>query len=287
MIYNLYPVENIRYPLEFSPGRKWLHQKTNNKKNLLICIGDSWTWGDSLGKTTLEYNDEESRYEQFYTNRLAEKLNSDWLMIAWCGTNNDWIINQYEIIKKFIEQKYYKNYNKIYVHVCLTELFRELNQIKGINDVFKKKLVLIKDKTFKQFCDFYFNLTVLNKLKKLSPIPKSHIFSKNFWDIGVDCGQYNFVNNTWQQLLFEKTNIEDKEILPVVSGIGIDPLVSFLEENKLTDLKYDFSKILIKINKRVDNMIDCTLNHKKATKHPTREGHQIWADYLYNYYKDL
>ena len=284
MSYSLYPVENRKHSLEFSPGRKWLHQKTNNKKNLLICIGDSWTWGDSLGKTTREYNDEEARYEQFYTNRLAEKLNSDWLIIALCGVNNDWIINQYRFVKKLIEQGYYKNYNKIYVHVCLTELFRELGN-NLIQHSIKKNLSGIEN--FKQFCDVYFDLTVLNKLKKLSPIPKTHIFSKNFWDIDVDCGHYNFVNDVWQQLLFEKTNIEDKEILPVISGIGIDPLVSFLQENKLKELSYDFSKMLIKINKRIDNMTSCPLNHKKATKHPTREGHQIWADYLYNYYKDL
>ena len=287
MSIRLFPSRFIKEPIHWYKDREWIYESINGNKNLLICIGDSWTWGDSLGKTSPEYNDADSRYKQFYTSNLAKKLNGDWLMIACCGSSNNWILDRYEKVTQAISTGYYKNYDNVYVHVCLTELFRELNQIKGINDVFKKKLVLINGKTFKQFCDFYFNLTVLNKLKKLSPIPKTHIFSKNFWDIDVDCGQYNFVNNTWQQLLFEKTNIKDKEILPVVSGVGIIPLVSFLEENKLTDLKYDFSKMLIKINKRVDNMIDCTLNHKKATKHPTREGHQIWADYLYNYYKDL
>jgi hypothetical protein len=63
--------------------------------------------------------------------------------------------------------------------------------------------------------------------------------------------------------------------------------VTFLKENKLKELTYEFSELLVKIHKRVDNMIECPLNHKKATKHPTAEGHQIWAEYLYNYYKDL
>ena len=99
--------------------------------------------------------------------------------------------------------------------------------------------------------------------------------------------KYNFVKNTWQELLFKKTNIKDNKFLPVLSGVGITPLIKFLKENKLKNLTYDFSNLLVKINKRVDNIIRCPLNYKKATKHPTSEGHQIWADYLYNYYKDL
>jgi hypothetical protein len=283
MSYSLYPPSKRHLALEFSPDRKWLHQNIKNKKNLLICIGDSWTWGDSLGTTTPEYNDEKTRYNQFYTNKLAEKLNSDWLMIAICGIDNTWILNQYKIVTQAINNGYYENYDNVYVHVCLTELFRELDN-KQISYFIKK---IAKTKNLTEFCNSYFELTVLNRLKKLSPLPKTHIFSKNFWDIDVDCSQHNFVKDVWQQLLFKKASIKDKELIPVVSGIGIDPLVTFLKENKLKDLAYEFSNLLVKISERIDNMIQCPLNHKKATKHPTAEGHQIWADYLYNYYKDL
>ena len=31
----------------------------------------------------------------------------------------------------------------------------------------------------------------------------------------------------------------------------------------------------------VDWLLASDLNYKKATKHPTELGHQIWADYLY------
>tara|TARA_R110000782_G_scaffold253020_1_gene340991 strand:- start:524 stop:886 length:363 start_codon:yes stop_codon:yes gene_type:complete len=120
MTHKLYPLTDIGL---FYPGRDSLGENINGNKNLLICIGDSWTWGDSLGKTTTEYNDKDARHTQFYTARLAEKLNSDWLMIAWCGVHNNWIVDQYKIIKQAIDNGYYKNYDKIYVHVCLTELF--------------------------------------------------------------------------------------------------------------------------------------------------------------------
>ena len=284
MSIKLFPLKFINKPLFYSTNREWLHENINGNKNLLICIGDSWTWGDSLGKTTLKYNDKDTRYNQFYIAKLAKKLDSDWLMIAWCGHNNKWILDQYHIINQLINNGYYKDYDNVYIHVCLTELFREIDN-NVLKNTIKENLSSIKN--FKEFCSFYFELTVLNRLKNLSPIPKLHSFSKNFWDLEFNYNQYNFLDSNWQQLLFKKTDIKDNEFLPVISSIGIEPLINFLKENKLKELEYEFSELLIKINKRVDNMIACALNHKKATKHPTAEGHQNWADYLYNYYKDL
>ena len=283
MSHSLYPVKKLGHPLEFVPGRKWLHENVTGKKDLLICIGDSWTWGDLLGTTTMDSNDEKARYDQFYTNRLAEKLNSDWLMIAWCGQSNYWIINQYKIVNQAIKDGYYHRYDNVFVHVCLTELFRELSDMQ-VSYLIKKTN---KARNFKDFCNNFFQSTVLDRLEKLSPLPGTHLFSKNFWDVDVDCTHYNFVDDAWQQVLFEETSITDNEILPVISSIGIDPLIRFLQDNKLQDLKYEFSDLLVKINQRIDNMTDCPLNNKESTRHPTAEGHQLWADYLYSYYSDL
>ena len=286
MIPRLYPFKylNKKIVKNNHNRREWFHENIVGNTNLLICIGDSWTWGDSLGKTDLKYNDIESRYEQFYIAGLAKNLKSDWVMIAQCGTNNQWILEQYKIINQAIKKKFYKNYNKIYVHVCLTELFRELDNDALIKILYKN---LNSFSNFKEFCNFYFKITVMDVIKKLAPIPKLHSFSKNFWNVDMKFLNYNFLERAWQDILFEKTNIEDKEPLPVLSSIGIDPLVNLLEKKEFIKFKNEFNELLIRINKRIDNMMICALNHKKATKHPTADAHQIWADYLYNYYKDL
>ena len=286
MIPRLYPFKylNKKIVKNNHNRREWFYENIVGNTNLLICIGDSWTWGDSLGKTDLKYNDIESRYEQFYIAGLAKNLKSDWVMIAQCGTNNQWILEQYKIINQAIKKKFYKNYNKIYVHVCLTELFRELDNDALIKILYKN---LNSFSNFKQFCNFYFKITVMDVIKKLAPIPKLHSFSKNFWNVDTKFLNYNFLERAWQDILFEKTNIEDKELLPVLSSIGIDPLVNLLEKKEFVKFKNEFNELLIRINKRIDNMMICALNHKKATKHPTADAHQIWADYLYNYYKDL
>ena len=68
------------------------------KENLLITIGDSWTWGDSLGSTTLEFNDKQTRHKQFYTNLLAKKLEADWIMLA--QANLDKLSEQIKELKR-------------------------------------------------------------------------------------------------------------------------------------------------------------------------------------------
>lgn len=284
----LYPIPiesehswNSTIHIEDNP-REWIAEKIQAKKNLLICIGDSWTWGDSLGGTNSDFNNKEVRYTEFYTNRLAEKLESDWLMIAWCGTSNTWIMQQYGIIKKAIEDGYYKNYENIYVHVCLTELFREI--------VIAKKIIAkkINDiKTFEDLSKSYFDITVLKRLNKLLPIPKFHSFSKNFWDIDLNCDQYNFVNSTWQDLLFKKQKINYKIITPMVSGIAITPFREYCKENNLKDILRGFKQQTKHMIELVRFFDESKFNSVNATRHPTAEAHQIWADYLYNYYSTL
>lgn len=249
------------------------------KKNLLITIGDSWTWGDSLGSTTLEFNDKQTRHKQFYTNLLAKKLEADWIMLARCGCDNSWIIDQYTSISKKISNGYYGQYDKVYVHVCLTELFRELEH-KEYQDNLRQDLV--DAMTFDEFCKIYFQRTITDRLVK--PIPKLHSFSKNFWDINSVLEDYNFVPEIWQQLLFDETNIKNKVTTPMLSGLGIYPLTEFLKDNKLKKLTYEFSDMLIKINETCDALIQSPLNSQVGTKHPTSHGHQIWANNLYNYY---
>ena len=257
--------------------REWIAEKVLANNNLVICIGDSWTWGDSLGKSWNEplYNDVDARHNQFYTNLLAEKLQADWLMIAWCGGTNDWILHQYSVIKTAIDKGFYKNYNKVYVHVCFTEMFRDFRDLRDHN-IFQPT----NTENFEQFTRDYFKTFVLDKLDKNRPIPETHTFSKNFWNVDLDVSGYNFVKDTWQDILFREANMEHKKTFPVVSGIGVTPLVTYLRKNNLKKIEAQFSDLLLSINAYIDAMVECKYNNENATKHPTAEGHRLWADYL-------
>ena len=166
----------------------------------------------------------------------------------------------------------------VYVHVCLTEMFRDLRD---------KTFAPYNTENFNEFTNEYFKYFILDNIDSQSPIPDTHKFSKNFWNVDVDCSSYNFVEQTWQDLLFDEAKIDDKKNIPVVSGIGITPLVNFLKEKNLSTIESQFSDILVDIDTRIDNMIECKYNDQYDTKHPTTDGHRIWADYLHSVYKDL
>ena len=70
------------------------------KKNLVITIGDSWTWGDSLGNIPATKQDDlQARQTQCYGRHIANELNADWLNCGYCGYGNIRIIQKlYELV---------------------------------------------------------------------------------------------------------------------------------------------------------------------------------------------
>jgi hypothetical protein len=61
--------------------------------NLLVTIGDSWTWGDSLGKCRYGHDDDlEARKNQCFGKTMSQELEADWLNIGFCGAGNGYII---------------------------------------------------------------------------------------------------------------------------------------------------------------------------------------------------
>lgn len=65
---------------------------SNDCHNLLVTIGDSWTWGDSLGKCTANYDDLAARKSQCFGKKISEKLQADWLNLGFCGAGNGYLL---------------------------------------------------------------------------------------------------------------------------------------------------------------------------------------------------
>lgn len=291
----LYPdrnqtVKNTKYfqcpnhtPFYIFRDRIIYQERVQNKDQLLITIGDSWTWGCSLGKSTAVYDDREPRHTQFYTNRLAKKLDADWLCIAWPSIDNHWMTQSLIKINDLITNNYYSKYKKVFVHVCFTELYRELEPTKHEYKKFKSIADSIDTNDFLDFSEKYFNMAFLKHL----PENKNFTYSKNFWNIRNNRPNKNMMEKYWQHLLFEKDSIIDNNYVPVVSTIGMEPITMYMHNRKNGKLLQHFKEYTKLILERNNNIHSCSLNHKKATKHPTAAGHQIYADYLYEYYKDL
>jgi hypothetical protein len=60
------------------------YYRSVNSEQLLITVGDSWTYGDSLGQTRVRdgRDDPDYRLSQVYGSLMAEELNADWINLA-------------------------------------------------------------------------------------------------------------------------------------------------------------------------------------------------------------
>lgn len=106
----------------YSDSFYFYHENLADKDNLLITVGDSWTWGDGLA-------DRQSRTDHIYGKHLADMLNYDFVNIAVCGVSNIVIT---DLLIKFINSLT-KQYKKIQVVITLTESGRDLQQLVNFN----------------------------------------------------------------------------------------------------------------------------------------------------------
>ena len=67
------------------------HYRSVNSEQLLITVGDSWTYGDSLGQTRVRdgRDDPEHRLTHVYGSLIAEELKADWINLALPGISNN------------------------------------------------------------------------------------------------------------------------------------------------------------------------------------------------------
>ena len=274
----------------------------NNKKNLVVCFGDSWTYGDSLGNTDafLGIDDYVFRQNHLYGRLLADKLDADFANEAVPGCSNNYIHDN--IVVNFITndlQRVATQYEKVYIVITLTETGRELKLSPHL-DWFLGNFIKFydyqndKEFTFEKFLIQLerFNLFQLAAHEKLLPSNVKLIVARNF-AYTFDCNMgmtKNMAPKIWTEILSQKQNLEPVKNVRMASFAcsDLNKYMSFVSGKFDTETykKYvDWYEqvIIIPANKQIDFLNKSVYNYKKASKHPTPEGHALWADYLYNY----
>lgn len=263
-----------------APVRSWYHESVSNKQDLLITVGDSWTWGDSLGKIDLDQDiadDLDYRTHHVFGNLLAQKLNSDFLMMAKCGGTNAEI---HDFAFRYIDEIRPK-YNKIRVVITLTELCREITGDPWWLDPSPSM----------QSLDCFLADYESNMLRTFASCMAEHpdvqwIWARNF----TETYQQNhaccpgMIEKTWVDILDQAQ--DDISNYPpnvrILSQLGFVPLEEYLktigQHKQWRRTLYD---IMASASLAIDWLDDSGLNYKKATKHPTERGHELWADYIY------
>ena len=309
-----------------------------DKKTLVISLGDSWTFGDSLGTIAdhisddyvNNHDDHHARFTQCYGRLIADALDADWYNFGYCGGGNisiltvafDWLLNHHTLL---LTQENYKKiktnewpesvingltnlniykelkevhcrsnwstdqidlskYDNVYAFITLTETGRDYCNIKSSNYTIPPRV-----EDYLQLEESY----VYNLIHTLKSQSKYKIIvGRNFTvDLPTTTNSALDVKSSWIELnyQFNKLNNQGSSINLVdilksgpVSGIGLHSLSTALE---FENFKEFFVNQVNSVDKCWTWLRNNPLNHNKATCHPTKESHRLWAEYLLSYIK--
>lgn len=258
-----------------NPREIWYHENLKGTSDLLICIGDSWTWGDSLSPEPANY-----RTDHIYGALLAKKLNVDFINIARCGAANielhDWA---FWILPRVAE------YRNIYLVITLTENGREIK----FDPVWADRCRV--PETLEGFQQEYENHMFHSFSHGLCEYPELKvIIARNFTYTHQANKQIlkGHLEKTWVDVLAEHQNLLDyPENIRLLSQMAMTPLIGHFKKLGIyNNLKPDFFETFMQMEEAIEWFDRSTLNFKYATRHPNEQGHALWADYLYEQIKD-
>ena len=227
--------------------------KSRESTDLLITIGDSWTYGDSLGSTRVRngIDDTEYRLNHVYGNLMSEQLEWDWMNLALPGSSNFCMLNW---LGQLLDRKY--NYQSITCVITLTEAGRheEINWARG--NQLQSALENIVIKTY----------SMVKELRLRFPrviFKVAHNFTDSIHGNGL-------IERSWLEVLTNQSIQNDTFI--VVS-------------DHIKQLNYDRTypdsvEVIDRALTRIDILDACDYCCKEDSRHPLEAGHRLWADYL-------
>jgi len=307
-MYNLaYNLENLKNDTSVH-NQYWYHEIDNSSEKLLICAGDSWTWGDSLG---------EARTQQIYGTVLSNLTKYDFINIGLCGESNLVIVDfARQVIKNLT-----KTYKKIYLIFTLTESARDLNSLNFVEQNYNN----VRDSSWPTFNELHNDGADTLALQKellhthLLDVINLHKFVKNANSIEMllskaeqaviyatennfpEYGNLNIfyaknfchwtgklpkngIKKIWTEVISEQANINKypDNLLFLTYEMAAKRIINFQKNYKV--IKNFKDELLIHLTNAEDAikwLDDSPYNSKIATKHPLEQAHKVWAIFLY------
>jgi len=247
----------------------------NKQKKLLVCIGDSWTYGSDIGNDVYK-NDDDYRRNNIFGHRLSLELNADLLNLGQGGSSMFWLEQKVKELSQIIPKL---EYDKIFVVCTLTEVGRAVNSH--------------WDTEF-SFIDFFSCNTLQDYFVLLSNncVKSIHKSLSSFHHVDYRIGaaftdQLNLIDQdntvlpkTWLQLCAENENELYEQRCNIVSPGAISQLesiLSFMPEPVRTNFHHSVIDILDVALVRAN-----LLQKIKMLRvwHPNSAGHKLWCDYI-------
>jgi hypothetical protein len=249
------------------------------KKELLIVIGESWAYGETLPgiATALQQYDFKSQINNTFGPITARTLDTDYYQYAIPGNCNMYMFAELDRILNYISTSF--NYEKVYVALQMTEPGREAGIIRNFEHHPLAKLydrdtnINFKDWLAK-YDEIFFNIyeETLNKYKQLN---LSAVLWKNFCKTNTAKRDYSFkiVETSWIQ--FSGKCLACDLDMPGFYAIGW-----------FADLQQNYKNIQIDLtwaDAELDKISACNKFIKASplhSQHPSIAGHLLWSNFL-------
>jgi hypothetical protein len=232
------------------------YYRSVNSEQLLITVGDSWTYGDSLGQTRVRdgRDEPEHRLSHVYGSLIAEEINADWINLALPGISNHmmctWLA---QLLSRHVHGK-----DTVCV-ITLTESGRheEISWLKPELTTLQNNLTAMVDRTYSD----------IEQLEKKYPSIK-FVVAHNFTDRRPT--KLNVCNQNW---------------LEVMTNSHIQNNTHIVVSEHIEQLNYDYTypdtvAVIDQALGRIDILDACKYTYKEDSRHPTEYGHELWANYL-------
>lgn len=266
----------VETPARFSE----FHVK-RKKDSLLIVIGESWTYGESLTNvaTAIKKYDLSSQLLNCFGSRMATAMNTDYYQYAVPGNCNFYM---FEELKRILNHVSDMNYKKIYICMQMTEPGREKaisNELAGhplneLYDIDRKKI------NFKQWLEKYdeifFNIydDIIAEYKDRIVIDA--ILSKNFCCTTTPKRDYLFriIETSWIQYSAKASGI--KLEMPEFYAVG---WMADMKENYSKTIEFDIEFLTHQLD-IIEQSNRFLLNNENHCPHPKETAHALWAQFL-------
>lgn len=263
--------------------RCWYEEDIQGKDNLLIMVGDSWTWGDHLGRIDWNQASNDPIRQSVIAGRiLSNLLDADWVNLARPGCSNYWMLEKLEDIQPYIQQAR-EQYKQIYVVVTLTEDLREAQYSRRINVDHPYQQMWMASASIKDFLvqvESYLFLNLETYFKRL-PFVSTHI-GRAFTDVWPENSSPLLLAKTWCDVIQDQFGFGNyQRPVPFLAQMSIDPLKDKYIKNN-TERKIEFLDIMERVGTRWQFLGASPYNLKGSTCHPNEAGHRLWAEYIFS-----
>lgn len=262
--------------------RTWYHEEIEFREQLVITVGDSWTWGDHLG--SIDWNqsiDDPDRLKQVFGKLTATMLNADWVNLAMPGCSNYWMLNKLNLLKNDLHRLKHQ-YRRIDIVITLTEDFREaenrfeMEQLGTAYDYF-----WAKSKSLAGFLINVEDFLFFNIEHFANTIPFVNVYvSRAFTDTWPQNNSRLLLDKTWCDVIQDHSqSLYYVKGVPFIGQLSIDPLTEMYIKDD-ANRKEEFLEIMSLVSTRWEFLGNSIYNLKGSTCHPNPVGHELWARYI-------